>query len=95
MIDLNFEKYSEITLTNLYIKEAFPVQHWVHCIVGFSSEEMPEDIVDPEILVILNEDKEALQIILYEEGCDSPNYQLTDSEKTQVKQWISEANDIM
>ncbi|MDQ0253135.1 hypothetical protein J2S74_000507 [Evansella vedderi] len=90
MIDLNAEKYIETTFTNLHLKDTYLMQHWIHCIIGFSSSEMPNDMEDPEILVILDEEsKEILQVILREEGCDSPNYQLTTNEKEQIKQWLS------
>ncbi|MBU9712679.1 hypothetical protein [Evansella tamaricis] len=90
MIDINAESYAEITLTNFRLKERLKVQQWIHCFITFSSEMLPQDIIDPEILVILNQDKQPLQIILQEEGCDSPNFQLTESEKSQVTEWLSQ-----
>jgi hypothetical protein len=89
LIDLNFERYSELTFTNLHLLNSYEVQQWIHCIVGFSAEEMPTDLKDPEALVILNKEKQILQVVLYEEGCDSPNYQFTDNEKQQITAWLS------
>ncbi|MBU8907644.1 hypothetical protein [Desertibacillus haloalkaliphilus] len=88
MIDLNFEKYTEMTLTDFQLKDSYDVQQWTHCIVRFMCDNMPEDIEDPEALVILNQENDVLQISLYEEGCDSPNYQFTDGEKKQITNWL-------
>ena len=92
MININAQQYTETPLTNLHIKETYPLQQWIHTIVEFSSPKMPDDIIEPEILVILNQQNEVLQIILHEEGCDSPNYQLTDHEKEQITTWLSKQN---
>ncbi|WP_017727586.1 hypothetical protein [Halalkalibacterium ligniniphilum] len=89
MIDLNFEKYTEMTLSDFTLKEHYPVQHWVHYLVGFSTDKMPIDIIDPEALVILNEAGDVLQVVLQEEGCDSPNYQFTENEKQQIIAWLT------
>ncbi|MGO4888343.1 hypothetical protein ACJ2A9_11335 [Anaerobacillus sp. MEB173] len=88
MIDLNFERYSETNLTNFKLVHSYQEQEWTHCIVTFSADNMPSDIVDPEALVILNKNQEVLQVVLYEEGCDSPNYQFTENEKQQIINWI-------
>lgn len=89
MIDLQFERYMELKLSNFKLVDTYPVQHWTHCIVRFEADRMPSDICDPEALVILNKDKDVLQIVLQEEGCDSPNYQFTELEKQTITDWIT------
>ncbi|BAB05936.1 hypothetical protein P4475_11270 [Halalkalibacterium halodurans] len=88
MIDLNFERYTEATLTNFAIVRTYEIQHWTHVVVSFQCDAMPEDIIDPEALLILSESGDVLQVVLYEEGCDSPNYQFTELEKEQLIRWF-------
>ncbi|WP_096199142.1 hypothetical protein [Bacillus sp. FJAT-45350] len=88
MIDINFEKYSETVLEDFKLTDMYMIQNWIHCTVTFTTTNMPEDIIDPQALIIMNSDKEILQIVLHEEGCDSPNYQFTEKEKEQIMNWF-------
>ncbi|MDT8860619.1 hypothetical protein N0O92_10270 [Alkalihalobacillus sp. MEB130] len=87
MIDLTFEKYTECTLENLQLVDSYDVQHWTHYVVTFKGE-IPEELQDPEALVIVEGDKTILQIVLREEGCDSPLFQFTENEKIQIADWF-------
>jgi hypothetical protein len=62
----------------------------MHHVVSFEGENIPSDLVDPEALLITNQDGEVLQVILREEGCDSPLFQFTENEKEQLKKWFNE-----
>ncbi|WP_332694687.1 hypothetical protein [Halalkalibacter lacteus] len=88
MIDLTFENYSECTLTNLQIIDSFPMQQWMHYVVTFEGN-IPE-LQEPEALVIVGESGCILQIILREEGCDSPMFQFTENEKAQITKWFEQ-----
>ncbi len=87
MIDLQFEQYSECKLTDLKLLESFHVQHWMHYVVQFNGE-IPDELIEPEALVIVGESGDILQIVLREEGCDSPLFQFTENEKKQIKEWF-------
>ncbi|WP_078554086.1 hypothetical protein [Bacillus alkalicellulosilyticus] len=89
MIDIEFEQYSELSLTDFRVTSEDEVGPWIHLTVSFTSHNLPEGIEEPQALVILNQDGEVLQIVLQEEGCDSPNFQFTETEKTQISQWLS------
>ncbi|WP_100408134.1 hypothetical protein [Bacillus solitudinis] len=88
MIDLHFEQYQECKMTDMKIVDSYPVSRWTHCTVSFKTQTLPEKMIDPAALVILNESGDVLQIILQEEGCDSPNFQFTENEKEQFSKWI-------
>ncbi|TWI59216.1 hypothetical protein [Halalkalibacter nanhaiisediminis] len=90
MIDLTFEQYSECKLENMKIINSFEVQNWTHYIVQFEGN-IPNQLEDPEALVITGESGNILQIVLQEEGCDSPLFQFTESEKKQIKDWFYQA----
>ncbi|MDV2683743.1 hypothetical protein RYX56_05055 [Alkalihalophilus lindianensis] len=91
MIDLTFEKYTEAKFTDLKLVETYELQLWMHHVVAFEGENIPSDLVDPEALLITNQDGEVLQVILREEGCDSPLFQFTENEKEQLKEWFNES----
>ncbi|WP_088105312.1 hypothetical protein [Halalkalibacter urbisdiaboli] len=88
MIDLFFETYQECQLTNMKIVDSYPVQQWQHYIVSFSSDALPAELEDPEALIIFSEFGNVLQVVLREEGCDSPHFQFTELEKKQLTDWI-------
>ncbi|WP_332631481.1 hypothetical protein [Halalkalibacter flavus] len=87
MIDLTFEKYTECTFSNLRIIDSYNVQQWKHYIVTFEGN-TPEGLQEPEALVIVGQSNDILQIILREEGCDSPLFQFTENEKNQISNWF-------
>ncbi|WP_227938141.1 hypothetical protein [Alkalihalobacillus deserti] len=87
MIDLTFEKYSECKLNNLKIVDSYSVQQWEHYIVSFEGE-VPNELQEPEALIIVGESGNVLQVVLREEGCDSPLFQFTESEKKQILDWF-------
>ncbi|GAE36515.1 hypothetical protein [Halalkalibacter akibai] len=89
MIDLTFEKYSECKLENFKIVDSYRVQQWIHFIVSFRGD-VPAELVEPEALVITGESGSVLQVILREEGCDSPLFQFTDNEKKQIIEWFKQ-----
>ncbi|WP_100372935.1 hypothetical protein [Bacillus sp. FJAT-45037] len=88
MIDLTFERYTETTFTTLKLVETYSLQNWDHHILSFGGEGIPNDLIDPEALLITNQDGDVLQVILREEGCDSPLFQFTETEKEQLKKWF-------
>ncbi|NEU32350.1 hypothetical protein GN156_16495 [bacterium LRH843] len=45
---------------------------------------------DADALVITGKSGEILQIILREEGCDSPLFQFTENEKKQISEWFKQ-----
>ncbi|ARK30737.1 hypothetical protein [Halalkalibacter krulwichiae] len=92
MIDLTFEKYSECKLRNFEIIDSYSVQQWKHFVVTFDGD-VPDELEEPEALIIVGESGEVLQVILREEGCDSPLYQFTESEKKQLIGWFIQQDD--
>jgi hypothetical protein len=89
MIDLTFEKYSECKLKNFKLVDSYPVQQWNHYVISFEGE-IPSELQEPEALVIAGESGTVLQVILREEGCDSPMFQFTELEKKQIIEWFEE-----
>ncbi|WP_413381191.1 hypothetical protein [Alkalihalobacillus sp. 1P02AB] len=92
MIDLNFEKYKEFALKPLKIVREEQIQYWNHYVIQFETNDLPDDLVEPEALLIVNQDKEVLQVVLLEEGCDCANYQFTENEKKQLINWFQNQN---
>ncbi|MCM3760759.1 hypothetical protein M3212_08155 [Alkalihalobacillus oceani] len=88
MIDLQFEQYREGKLDGFRLVDSYPVRQWTHYIARFSGTDLPEQLQDPEALIIANESGEVLQIVLREEGCDSPLFQFTETEKKQITAWF-------
>ncbi|MFD2511353.1 hypothetical protein [Halalkalibacter alkalisediminis] len=89
MIDLTFEKYSECNLSELKIVDSYSVHQWEHFVVAFEGE-VPSELQEPEALVIVGESGNVLQVILREEGCDSPLFQFTENEKKQIIDWFEQ-----
>ena len=89
MIDLTFENYHECYFSNLKIVDSYSVQQWEHVIVTLEGE-VPIELQEPEALVIVGESGNVLQVILREEGCDSPLFQFTENEKKQIIDWFEQ-----
>ncbi|MCM3713980.1 hypothetical protein M3202_07765 [Alkalihalobacillus oceani] len=90
MIDLQFEQYRECKLDGFNLVDSYPVQQWTHYVARFSGADLPEQLLEPEALIIANDTGEVLQIVLREEGCDSPMFQFTETEKKQITAWFDE-----
>ncbi|WP_026672175.1 hypothetical protein [Alkalihalobacterium bogoriense] len=88
MIDFQFEQYSEVVFTDFSLVDNYDVYPWSHYVVSFTSDKLPMSMEDPTALLIVNKEKDVLQIVLQEEGCDSPNFQFTELEKQQITTWF-------
>ncbi|ERN53462.1 MULTISPECIES: hypothetical protein [Alkalihalophilus] len=90
MIDLTFETYTEAAFSSMTLVETYEMQNWLHHVIKFEGSGIPENLIDPEALIITNHEGNILQIVLREEGCDSPLFQFTENEKSQLEKWFNE-----
>jgi hypothetical protein len=52
-----------------------------------NGQALPEDLLDPSVLVITNQEGHIVQVVLQDEGCDC-EFQFTLSEKAQVESFV-------
>ncbi|NEW06557.1 hypothetical protein GK047_11090 [Paenibacillus sp. SYP-B3998] len=76
----------------LSYKESEPRGQWQDIYLAIqmeSGQSLPEDLLDPSVLVITNKAGEIVQIVLQDEGCDC-EFQFTLSEKAQVESFVEQ-----
>ncbi|MEW9698759.1 hypothetical protein [Paenibacillus sp. SI8] len=54
-----------------------------------NGQTLPEDLIDPSVLVITNQEGHIVQIVLQDEGCDC-EFQFTFSEKAQIESFVAQ-----
>ncbi|MCM2674592.1 hypothetical protein [Alkalicoccobacillus plakortidis] len=90
MIDLLFERYSEITFDSIKEIKRLRVGQWTHyeLAVDYKTDNEQISRLDITVLLIVNMENEPLQIVLLEEGTTSSLFQFTQTEKDQIMNWF-------
>lgn len=89
MIGHDFSHYEELTLKQLRVQDTLRRGPWIHLYVHFELDSMPPGLSEPSALVILDEDKKVVQMVVQDEGCDS-EYKLTEGEQKQITDFLQE-----
>ncbi|RXT13759.1 hypothetical protein [Ammoniphilus sp. CFH 90114] len=89
MIGHGFSEYQELTLEHLRVEDILHMGQWIHVYVSFKLDSIPQGLSDPSALVILNDEKEVVQMVVLDEGCDS-EYKLTEVEQKQISTFLQE-----
>ncbi|MEW9669590.1 hypothetical protein [Ammoniphilus sp. 3BR4] len=89
MIGHDFSQYEELTLNHLRVQDMIRRGQWIHLYVQFELDTMPQGLSEPSALVILDDEKEIVQIIVQDEGCDC-EYKFTEGEQKQITDFLQQ-----
>ncbi|MBW5448142.1 hypothetical protein GE107_18960 [Cohnella sp. CFH 77786] len=91
MIRYGDETWTELTFTAFYPRMERRDNQWIDVELRVDTAEstpLPEDLVDFSILAVCTHRGYPMQIEPQDEGCDC-EYQLTESEKRQIEDYIA------
>lgn len=89
MIAHGFTQYQESRFRQLKVDDTVQMGQWIHVYASFQVDKLPEGLSDPSALIILNQEKEIVQMVVLDEGCDS-EFKFTEGEQQQLTQFLRE-----
>jgi hypothetical protein len=89
MIAHGFTQFQESIFKQLKVEDTVQMGQWIHVYVSFMVDTLPEGLSEPSALIILNQDKEIVQMVVQDEGCDS-EFKFTEGEQHQLTEFLRE-----